>query len=129
SLGIPYHRLLICTGDLAGSKVKQYDTEAWFPSQNANREISSASYYHHFQTRRFNIRYDDGEKKRYVHSLNTTAVATPRILVALVENYQQADGSIQVPDVLQKYMGKEVIRNFRQEENTTEAPGPVDYEA
>lgn len=110
SLGIPYHRLLICTGDLSASKVKQYDTEAWFPSQNKYRELSSASYYHDYQTRRFNIRYDDGGKKRYAHSLNCTAVATPRILAALVENYQNADGSITVPEVLRKYLGKEVIR-------------------
>jgi seryl-tRNA synthetase len=65
SLGIPYHRLLICGGDLGQSKVKQYDTEMWMPSQQAYREGSSASYFHDFQTRRFNIRYDDGEKKRF----------------------------------------------------------------
>jgi seryl-tRNA synthetase len=109
SLGIPYHRLLICGGDLGQSKVKQYDTEMWMPSQQAYREGSSASYFHDFQTRRFNIRYDDGEKKRYVHSLNCTAVATPRILAAIVENYQQADGSIKVPDVLKQYLGKDSI--------------------
>ena len=111
SLSLPYHRLLICTGDLSASKVKQYDTEAWFPSQNKYRELSSASYYHDYQTRRFNIRYDEGGKKRYAHSLNCTAVATPRILAAIVENYQNADGSITVPEVLRKYLGKkEVIR-------------------
>src|SRR3989338_4124704 len=107
SLGIPYHRLLICCGDLSASKVKQYDTEAWFPSQNAYRELSSAAYFHDFQTRRFNIRYDDGGKKLYTHSLNCTAAATPRILVALAENHQQADGSIEIPQVLQKYFGAE----------------------
>ena len=109
SLGLPYHRLLICGGDLSPSKVKQYDTEAWFPSQGAYRELSSASYYHDFQSRRFNTRYDDGEKKRYVHSLNCTAVATPRIMAALVENNQQADGTVKIPEVLQKYFGKAVI--------------------
>jgi seryl-tRNA synthetase len=105
SLGLPYHRLLICGGDLSASKVKQYDTEIWMPSQNAYREGSSASYFHDFQTRRFNIRYDDGEKKRYVHSLNCTAVATPRFLAAIVENYQNEDGSITIPEALRPYMG------------------------
>jgi len=105
SLGLPYRRLLICAGDLGQSKVKQYDTEVWFPSQNAYRELSSASYYHDFQTRRFNIRYEEGGKKIITHSLNCTAVATPRILGAIVENYQQADGSIKIPEVLRKYMG------------------------
>ncbi len=109
SLNLPYRRLLICGGDLSLSKVKQYDTEAWFPSQNTYRELSSASYYHDFQTRRFNIKYDDGVKKYYAHSLNSTAVATPRIIGALVENFQQADGSILVPEVLRKYLGKERI--------------------
>ena len=110
SLNLPYHRLLICGGDLSASKVKQYDTEIWFPSQRAYREGSSAAYFHDFQTRRFNIRYDDGEKKRYAHSLNCTAVATPRILAAIVENYQNEDGSITIPAALRPYMGgKEII--------------------
>lgn len=111
SLGLPYHRLLICTGDLGTSKVKQYDTEAWFPSQNKYRELSSASYYHDFQTRRFNIRYKEGDKNLYTHSLNCTAVATPRIIAAIVENYQQADGSILIPKALQPFMGgREIIK-------------------
>ncbi len=109
SLGLAYRRLLISGGDLSASKVKQYDTEAWFPYEQAYRELSSASYYHDFQTRRFGIRYDDNGKKRYAHSLNATAVATPRILIAIVENYQEADGRIRVPQVLQKYLGKEKI--------------------
>jgi seryl-tRNA synthetase len=112
SLGIPYRRLEICTGDLKSAHVKSYDTEAWVPSQNQYRELSSASYYHDFQTRRFNIRYKDAEgKSLFAHSLNSTAAATPRILVAIVENYQQADGSIKIPEVLRKYMGgKEFIK-------------------
>ena len=111
SLEIPYRRLEICGGDLKGAHVKSYDTEGWIPSQNAYRELSSASYYHDFQTRRFGIRYKDSDGKlRFVHSLNSTAVATPRILVAIVENYQQADGSIKIPEVLRKYIGgKEFI--------------------
>jgi seryl-tRNA synthetase len=112
SLGLPYRRLLICSGDLSASKVKQYDTEFWFPSENAYREGSSASYFHDFQTRRFNIRYEEGEKKKYVHSLNSTAAATPRLLGAIVENNQQAVGSIKVPQALIPYMGgKTEIKN------------------
>ena len=112
SLGIPYRRLEICAGDLKSAQVKSYDTEAWIPSQNQYRELSSASYYHDFQTRRFNIRYKDEKDKSYfAHSLNSTAVATPRILVAIVENYQQSDGSVKIPEVLRKYMGdKEFIK-------------------
>jgi len=109
SLELPYRRLLTCTGDLSASKVKQFDTEVWIPSQNAYREVSSVSYFHDFQTRRFNIKYDDGEKKRYVHSLNSTAVATPRIIASIVENYQREDGSVAVPEVLVPFMGKEAI--------------------
>lgn len=106
SLKLPYRRLLICGGDLSLSKVKQYDTEIWFPSQNVYREGSSASYYHDFQTRRFNLRYRDEQGKlHFAHSLNCTAAATPRLLAALVENGQQADGSIAVPEVLQPYLG------------------------
>jgi len=110
SLEIPYRQVAICGGDLKKAQVKSYDTELWVPSQNSYREIASASYYHDFQTRRFNIRYDDGDKKLYAHSLNGTAIPTPRILVALVENFQQEDGSIKIPEVLQKYMGKEIIK-------------------
>lgn len=106
SLNIPYRRLEICTGDLKSAHVKSYDTEAWLPSQNKYIELSSASYYHDFQTRRFNIRYkDENGKSHFVHSLNSTAVATPRILVAIVENFQQKDGSVKIPEVLRKYMG------------------------
>lgn len=112
SLEIPYRRVEICGGDLKAAHVKSYDTEGWIPSQNQYRELSSASYYHDFQARRFGIRYKDNEgKSHFVHSLNSTAVATPRILVAIVENYQQADGSVKIPEVLKKYMGnKEFIR-------------------
>jgi len=106
SLGIPYRRLAICAGDLSASKVNQYDTELWVPKENKYREISSASYFHDYQTRRFNIRYKDSRGKvKYTHSLNCTAIPTPRILVSLVENYQQADGSVIIPEVLRPYMG------------------------
>lgn len=105
-LGIPYHVVLNCGGDLGLGQVKKYDIEAWVPSQNTYRETHSASYFHDFQTRRLNIRYKDADGKlRFAHSLNNTAIAMPRILVTLVENFQQADGSIVIPEVLRPYMG------------------------
>ncbi len=110
SLGIPYHTVVNCGGDLGLGQVKKYDIELWVPGEQTYREIGSASYFHDFQTRRLNLRYKDtdGELK-YVHSLNNTAIPVPRILVSLVENFQQEDGSIKVPDVLVPYMGKSVI--------------------
>lgn len=112
SLGIPYRQVVICGGDLKGAHVKSYDTELWVPKEETYREIASASYYHDFQTRRFGIRYKNKEgKMHYAHSLNATAIPTPRILVSLVENFQQADGSIRIPEALRRYMGgKEFIR-------------------
>ena len=110
SLNIPYHTVINCGGDLGQGQVKKYDIELWVPGEKKYREISSASYFHDFQTRRFNIRYRDEEGKlRYAHSLNCTAIPTPRILVSLVENFQQEDGSIKIPPVLIPYFGKESI--------------------
>lgn len=110
SLGIPYHTVANCGGDLGQGQVKKYDIELWVPGEEKYREISSASYFHDFQTRRLNIRYKDKEgKMRFVHSLNSTAVPTPRVLVSLVENFQQADGSIMIPEVLRPYVGKDDI--------------------
>ncbi len=105
SLGIPYHVVDACTGDMGQGKVRMYDIELWVPQQDKYREISSASYYHDFQTRRFDIRYknDEGEM-RFAHSLNCTAAPTPRILVSLVENFQQEDGTIKIPEVLRPYL-------------------------
>jgi seryl-tRNA synthetase len=106
SLKIPYRTVVNCGGDLGLGQVKKYDIELWVPLENTYREIASASYFHDFQTRRLNIRYKDADgKMKYAHSLNNTATPTPRLLVSLVENYQQADGSVKIPDVLQKYMG------------------------
>lgn len=110
ALKLPYHVVVNCGGDLGLGQVKKYDIETWVPSQNKYRETHSCSYFHDFQTRRLNIKYKDAlGKTRFTHSLNNTALATPRILIQIVENYQQADGSIKVPEVLQKYMGKSVI--------------------
>ena len=110
SLGIPYRTVINCGGDLGLGQVKKYDIELWVPKENTYREISSASYFHDFQCRRFNIRYKDAEGKlRYAHSLNCTAIPTPRILVSLVENNQREDGSVMLPEVLHKYMSKPVL--------------------
>jgi seryl-tRNA synthetase len=114
-LNLPYRVVLNCAGDLGLGQVKKYDIEAWVPSEGKYRETHSASYFHDFQTRRLNIRYrDEAGKIRYAHSLNNTAVATPRILIPLVENNQQADGSIIVPEALQPYVGKAVITRVPQ---------------
>ncbi|MEK7505942.1 MAG: serine--tRNA ligase [Patescibacteria group bacterium] len=110
-LELPYHVVVNCGGDLGLGQVKKYDIEAWVPSENRYRETHSSSYFHDFQTRRLNIRYKDKEgKMRFAHSLNNTALATPRILVSILENNQNADGSIRVPKVLQPYLGKDLIR-------------------
>lgn len=106
ALGLPYHVIVVCGGDLGLGQVKKYDIECWVPSENKYRETHSASYFHDFQTRRLNIRYrDETETLRFVHSLNNTAAATPRLLVSIIENYQQADGTIKIPEVLRPYMG------------------------
>lgn len=110
ALNLPYHVVLNCGGDIGLGQVKKYDIEGWMPSEHKYRETHSSSYFHDFQTRRLNIRYrDEDGKMRFVHSLNNTAVATPRILAHIVENNQRADGSIYIPEVLQKYMGKALI--------------------
>ncbi len=111
ALKLPYHVVVNCTGDLGLGQVKKYDIEAWMPSQEKYRETHSSSYFHDFQTRRLNIRYrDDDGTLRYVHSLNNTACATSRLPAAILENYQEADGRIRIPDVLRPYMGgKEYI--------------------
>ena len=109
-LHIPYRTVTNCGGDLGLGQVKKYDIELWVPGEKTYREISSASYFHDFQTRRLNIRYRDSEGVlRFAHSLNSTAIPTPRILVSIIENYQQADGTIRVPEALVPYVGKSII--------------------
>jgi seryl-tRNA synthetase len=110
SLGIPYRTVINCAGDLGQGQVKKYDVELWVPLEEKYREISSASYFHDFQTRRFNIRYKDEDGKfKYAHSLNCTAIPTPRILVSIVENFQKENGSVTVPEALRPYIGKDSI--------------------
>lgn len=112
-LGLPYRTVLNCGGDLGLGQVKKYDIELWIPSEGKYREISSASYFHDFQTRRLNIRYraQDG-KLKFAHSLNNTAIATPRVIIAILENYQNADGSVTVPETLRKYIGKDNLEKI-----------------
>jgi seryl-tRNA synthetase len=109
ALGLPYHVVVNCGGDLGLGQVKKYDIEVWLPSENTYRETGSASYFHDFQTRRLNIRYrDDDGKMKFAHSLNNTALSG-RPLIAVVENNQLADGSIMIPEVLQPYMGGQKV--------------------
>lgn len=110
ALKLPYHVLLMCTGDMGAGQRRKYDIETWFPAQGKYRETHSDSYFNDFQARRLNIRYraKDGQMK-FVYTINNTVAATPRLLAAIIENYQQADGSVKVPDVLVPFMGKEVI--------------------
>lgn len=109
ALKIPYRVVINCGGDLGLGQVKKYDIESWVPSEDRYRETHSSSYFHDFQTRRLNIRYKDAEGRlRFAHSLNNTAIATPRILISLLENHQQPDGSVNTPFVLRKFMGNKI---------------------
>lgn len=111
-LGLPYRVITLCTGDIGFSAAKTYDVEVYLPSYNGYKEISSCSNCEDFQARRMNIRYRDPENfkgSRLVHTLNGSGLAVGRTMAAILENYQQADGSVKVPDVLVPYMGTEVI--------------------
>lgn len=104
-LRIPYRVVINCAGDLGLGQVKKYDIEGWIPSENKYKETHSSSYFHDFQTRRLNIKYKDSEGKiKFAHSLNNTAIATPRILEAFLENNQKPDGKIEIPEILKKYL-------------------------
>ncbi len=106
ALGLPYRVVNVCTGDLGQGQVQKFDIETWMPSRNNYGETHSASRFYEFQTRRLNIRYRDADGKvKFCHTLNNTVIASPRILIPLLELYQNADGSITVPDALRPYMG------------------------
>ncbi len=110
-LNLPYRQLLMCTGDMGEPQLKKYDIETWMPSREGYGETMSNSIMGDFQSRRLNIRYKTKEgKTEYVYTFNNTAVASPRILIAILENYQQADGSVKVPEVLVPYTGFDVIK-------------------
>lgn len=109
-LEIPYRVVRLCSGDLGFSSAMTYDVEVWMPSYNRYVEISSCSNFEDFQARRANIRYrDENNKPQYVHTLNGSGLAIGRCFAAVIENYQQADGSIKIPEVLQKYTGFDII--------------------
>ena len=106
ALRLPYRVVVVCGGDLGIPQVKKYDIETWMPSRQAYGETHSASKFHDFQARRLRLRYRDKEgNTRFVHTLNNTVIASPRILIPLLELYQRADGSVAIPEVLQPYMG------------------------
>jgi seryl-tRNA synthetase len=105
ALGLPYRVMTLCTGDLGFSAAKTYDLEVWLPGQSAYREISSCSNFTDYQARRANIRFKRDKKPEFVHTINGSGLAVGRTLVAVLENYQQADGSVIVPEVLRGYMG------------------------
>jgi len=108
-LDIPYQVVKMCTGDLGFPAARKYDIEAWMPSQNKYREVTSVSTVTDFQSRRLNMRYLDGNEKKYLNVLNGTAFSMNRPIIAILENNQKVDGSVKVPEVLQKYVGKELI--------------------
>lgn len=111
-LELPYRVLLMCTGDMGEPQVKKYDIETWMPGRDAYGETMSNSVMGDFQARRLKIRYRGSDSTmHYCHTLNNTAIASPRILIPLLENNQEKDGSIRVPKVLQPWVGKEVIKN------------------
>jgi seryl-tRNA synthetase len=112
ALGLPYRVAMVCTGDLGRGQARKYDIEAWMPSRKNYCETHSASKFYEFQARRMNLRYKDAATKKnlFCHTLNNTVIASPRILIPILELYQNADGSVTIPEVLRQYMGdKECI--------------------
>jgi seryl-tRNA synthetase len=110
-LGLPYRKLLMCTADLGFTAAKKYDLEVWIPAQNMYREISSCSNFEDFQARRANIRFrrEPGAKPEFVHTLNGSGLAVGRTVAAILENFQQEDGSVVIPEVLRPYMGGKAV--------------------
>jgi seryl-tRNA synthetase len=113
-LGLPYRRVVLCTGDTGFSSAKTFDIEVWLPGQNGYKEISSCSNFEAFQARRASIRARTGKKSEYVHTLNGSGLAVGRTWVAILENYQQKDGSVVIPEALRPYMGVERIEPRKQ---------------
>jgi|TARA_B110000116_G_scaffold141050_1_gene122186 seryl-tRNA synthetase len=113
SLGLHYRRVELCTGDIGFSAAKTYDLEVWAPGQNEYLEVSSCSNFEDYQARRMKLRFKDAEtgKNRFAHTLNGSGTALPRLYVALLETYQQADGSIEIPTALRPYFGSDLIKN------------------
>jgi seryl-tRNA synthetase len=116
ALELPYRRMLLCSGDTGATAQKTFDLEVWLPSQNMYREISSCSVCGDYQARRMNARYrsptqEKGKSLPFVYTLNGSGIAVGRALIAVLENYQDADGSIRIPKALQPYMGTERIKH------------------
>ena len=109
SMEIPYRVIDVASGDLGSSAIRKFDCEAWIPTQSAYREVTSTSNCTEFQARRLNIRYKDENGTKPTATLNGTLVAIPRMIVAVLENHQNADGSVTVPKALRPYLGKDVI--------------------
>jgi seryl-tRNA synthetase len=109
-LEIPFRTVVLSTGDMGFSSAKTYDIEVWLPGLNGYKEISSCSNFEAFQARRAGIRCRSGKKSEFAHTLNGSGLAVGRTWVAIVENYQQKDGSVVVPEVLRPYLNQEVIR-------------------
>jgi seryl-tRNA synthetase len=113
-LELPYRVSALCSGDIGFGAMKCYDLEVWLPGQNAYREISSCSNFGDFQARRANIRYREGKNKpNFVHTINGSGLAVGRTLIAVLENYQQEDGSVKIPRALQKYVGMDVLKPLK----------------
>ena len=111
-LGLPYRVSLLCCGDTGFASAKTYDLEVWLAGEGEYREISSCSNFKDFQARRMNIKmkYKDGKKREFVHTLNGSGVAVGRTFAAILENYQQEDGSVIIPEALKKYTGFDIIK-------------------
>ena len=109
-LGLPFRTVVLCTGDMGASVAKTYDIEVWLPGQNGYKEISSCSNFEAYQARRAGIHFKSGKKTEFAHTLNGSGLAVGRTWVAIIENYQQKDGSVVIPEALRPYMGEEVIR-------------------
>jgi seryl-tRNA synthetase len=119
-LGLPYRRMLLCTGDMGFSSAKTYDLEVWLPGQHLYREISSCSNFEAFQARRANIRFRPlaGQKKsEFLHTLNGSGLAVGRTYLAILENYQQPDGTVRIPEVLVPYMNNKTLITKRSAAN------------
>jgi seryl-tRNA synthetase len=109
-LKLPYRVVAVCTGDMGQGQYFKHDIETWMPSRNGYGETHSCSTFHEFQARRLNIRYKEGKDKKFCHTLNNTCIASPRILIPVLEMYQNKDGSVTIPEVLRPYMlNKELI--------------------
>ena len=111
-LGIPYRVMALCSGDIGFSSTKTYDLEAWMSGEGMYREISSCSNFKDFQARRMNCKYKNAttKKREFVHTLNGSGVAVGRTFATILENYQQEDGSVVIPEVLRKYTGFDIIK-------------------